>query len=148
MKSSDVRICAVVPTYQNAGTLSDVLGRISAQLTDIIVVDDGSTDATREVLDAMEKGALWPERTGRTGARLHVVRHIRNRGKGHALKSGFRKAAEEGFTHVITIDSDGQHFPEDIPLFLDAVRQHPQAIIIGSRNIRSENMPGKNTFAL
>lgn len=56
MKSSDVRICAVVPTYQNAGTLSDVLGRISAQLTDIIVVDDGSTDATREVLDAMEKG--------------------------------------------------------------------------------------------
>ena len=91
MKSSDVRICAVVPTYQNAGTLSDVLGRISAQLTDIIVVDDGSTDATREVLDAMEKGALWPERTGRTGTRLHVVRHSRNRGKGHALKSGFRR---------------------------------------------------------
>ncbi len=147
MKSSDVRICAVVPTYQNAGTLSDVLGRISAQLTDIIVVDDGSTDATREVLDAMGKGALWPEGTGRTVARLRVVRHIRNRGKGHALKSGFRKAAEEGFTHVITIDSDGQHFPEDIPLFLEAVRQHPQAIIIGSRNIRSENMPGKNTFA-
>ena len=83
MKSSDVRICAVVPTYQNAGTLSDVLGRISAQLTDIIVVDDGSTDATREVLDAMEKGALWPEGTGRTVARLRVVRHIRNRGKGH-----------------------------------------------------------------
>ena len=98
MKSSDVRICAVVPTYQNAGTLSDVLGRISAQLTDIIVVDDGSTDATREVLDAMEKGALWLEGTGLTGARLRVVRHIRNRGKGHALKSGFRKAAEEGFT--------------------------------------------------
>lgn len=141
MDRNNIRICAVVPTYCNAGTLGDVLRRIAAYIPDIVAVDDGSTDATDAVLGeaAVELGAA--------GIRLTVVRHAGNRGKGRALRTGFRKAAELGFTHVITIDSDGQHFPEDIPFFTEAVLRQPKAIIIGSRNIQSENMPGKNTFA-
>lgn len=142
MEIGDVRVCAVVPTYQNAGTLGDVLMRIAAVLPDIVVVDDGSTDGTADVLSG------FMEDTGRDASyNLVVVRHEKNRGKGSALRSGFRKAGECGFTHALTIDSDGQHFPEDIPVFLDVLGRHPEAIVVGSRDIRSENMPGKNTFA-
>ena len=55
--------------------------------------------------------------------------------------------AAMGFDCAITIDSDGQHFPEDIPLFVEALEQHPSALIVGSRNLKQDNMPGKNTFA-
>lgn len=141
MENNVSGICVVVPTYCNAGTLWNVLRRIAVHVGDIIVVNDGSKDETCRVLDeaACELAA--------SGTNLTVVHHDRNRGKGQALRTGFRAAAEAGFTHVLTIDSDGQHFPEDIPLFLEAIRRHPEAIIIGSRNIQSENMPGKNTFA-
>ena len=63
------------------------------------------------------------------------------------MKQGFKKAKELGFDDAITIDSDGQHFPEDIPLFVKALEQHPGALIVGSRNLNQENMPEGNTFA-
>ena len=63
------------------------------------------------------------------------------------MKKGLEKAKALGFGFAITIDSDGQHYPEDIPLFINALKQHPDALIIGSRNLNEENMPGKNTFA-
>ena len=128
------KTCVLIPTYNNAGTLRDVVERVLVRCADVIVVNDGSTDNTAEVLAAL-------------GDRVTVVGYGRNRGKGHALKKGFQKARELGFDHAITIDSDGQHFPEDIPLFIDALEQHPDALIVGSRNLNQENMPGGNTFA-
>ncbi|MBQ0044874.1 MAG: glycosyltransferase family 2 protein [Bacteroidales bacterium] len=132
-----MRICVVMPTYRNAGTVADVVRRTLEQLRElsgsrVIVVNDGSPDSTDEVLE---------------GLPVTVVKHRENKGKGAALKTGFEKALEMGYDHVITIDSDGQHFPEDIPVFLDAIRSHPDSIITGSRNLLAENMPGKNTFA-
>ena len=123
-----------MPTYNNGGTLRDVVGRVLERCGSVIVVNDGCTDNSVEILASLAD-------------RITVVDYGRNRGKGYALKRGFRKAKELGFDYAITIDSDGQHFPEDIPLFLDALEKHPGALIVGSRNLNQENMPGKNTFA-
>lgn len=131
------RICVVIPTYRNAGTVADVVRRTLEQLKElsgsrVIVVNDGSPDNTEEVLADLP---------------VTLVSYPDNRGKGGALKAGFEKAAQLGYDHVITLDSDGQHYPEDIPVFLEAIQAHPDAIITGSRNLSAENMPGKNTFA-
>lgn len=137
MSTLPSEICIVVPSYNNDKSLLDVIGRMIPFGLAIIVVDDGSTDGTKAILD--ENRADTPL--------LVVLRHEKNRGKGEALKSGFKYAREAGFTYAITIDSDGQHFPEDIPLFLKAVEENPGALVVGSRNLESDNMPAKNTFA-
>ena len=123
-----------MPTYNNDGTLRDVVERVLRFCTDVIVVNDGCTDTSDDILASF-------------GDKITVVDYGKNRGKGYALKKGFEKAIELGFDFVITLDSDGQHYPEDIPLFINALEQHPNALIVGSRNFNEENMPGKNTFA-
>lgn len=132
--SKTSRICVVMPTYNNDGTLRDVVERVMQFCNDVIVVNDGCTDTSADVLASF-------------GDKITVVAYGKNRGKGYALKKGLEKAKALGFVFAITIDSDGQHYPEDIPLFINALKQHPNALIIGSRNLNEENMPGKNTFA-
>ena len=129
-----LKVCTVMPTYNNSGTLRDIVERVLAYCTDVIVVNDGCTDYSAEILASFSD-------------RITVVDYGRNRGKGYALKQGFKKAQKMGFDYALTIDSDGQHFPEDIPLFVEALEQHPGALIVGSRNLNQENMPGGNTFA-
>ena len=133
-KMQQMKICTVMPTYNNGGTLRDVVERVLANCTDVIVVNDGCTDNSAEILASF-------------GDRITVVDYGKNRGKGYALKQGFKKAKALGFDYALTIDSDGQHFPEDMPLFVKALEQHPHALIVGSRNLNQENMPGGNTFA-
>lgn len=129
------RVCVVVPTYNNAETIVDVLSRIAAITQHIIVVVDGCTDDTRQRLHNF------------TAAPLIVVDHAENKGKGAALLSGFKCAIQKGYEYALTIDSDGQHYPEDIPLFLRAMEEHPEAFIIGSRNLKQKNMSGGSSFA-
>lgn len=133
-KSKSTRICALVPTYNNRGTILDVVRRVHQQLRDIIVVADGCTDDTLAQLATLD----FP---------ITVVSHDRNKGKGKALASGFRKAIEMGFDFALTIDADGQHYPEDIPLLLRAHEVHPNAMIIGSRHFTDKQMEGKSKFA-
>ncbi len=130
-----MRICVVVPTYNNAGTIVGVLQRILAITNDVIVVIDGCTDDTQQRLETIR------------GELLSVVDYMPNRGKGHALVEGFKRAISKGFEYAITIDSDGQHFPEDIPLFVEALRQQPHSLVVGARNLHEQNMPGGNLFA-
>ena len=132
--SSSENICIIMPTYNNGGTLREVVERVMKQCAHIIVVNDGCTDNSADILASF-------------GDRITVVDYGGNQGKGYALKQGFRKAKQMGFDYAITIDSDGQHFPEDIPLFREAIALHPGALIVGSRNLKQENMPGKNSFA-
>ncbi len=134
MHDSWPHICALIPTYNNGKTIADVVRRTHHYLKDIIVVVDGCTDDTEEQLEKSGVGSV-------------VVRDFPNKGKGHALKIGFEKAMELGFDYALTIDSDGQHFPEDIPALLKALSLHPGALIVGSRNLQADNMPGKNQFA-
>ncbi len=128
----NLKTCVIIPVYNNAGTITDVVQRTLRYCKDVIVVDDGSTDGSSDSLS--ELGAV-------------VVRYKDNRGKGYALKTGFKEAKARGFERAITIDADGQHFPEDIPVFAAQAREHPDAMFVGSRNLRMENMPGGNTFA-
>ena len=127
-------ICVIIPTYNNAGTIADVVQRTLAQCSDVIVVDDGCTDDTPRILDAIEG--------------ITVVRHAKNAGKGTALRTGFNKALDMGFRRAITLDADGQHFPEDIPLLLQANIEHPDAIIVGERmDLENVERSGGSKFA-
>lgn len=130
---ADRGICVVIPTYNNVGTIERVVSDTLAQCNDVIVVDDGCTDGSSEVL--------------RRFAGITMVSYGANRGKGYALKAGFKKALEMGFSYAITLDADGQHYPTDIPLFLKANQQHPGCILIGSRDLRGVERSKGSTFA-
>lgn len=116
----DRGICVIIPTYNNAGTIADVVTRALARCDDVIVVCDGCTDGTADILRSLP---LRPD----------IVEIPDNRGKGAALKAGFRHALEKGFSYAITLDGDGQHFPEDIPVLLQANIDNPGALIVGKR---------------
>lgn len=123
----------LVPTYNNATTLGKVLADILAYGLPVMVVNDGSTDHTAEILKD------FPQ--------VEVIAYPVNRGKGYALKTGLRAATAAGYRYAVTIDSDGQHYADDIPAFLEEAERCPDSLLIGARNLTSENMPGKNTFA-
>ncbi|MGN1240791.1 MAG: glycosyltransferase [Paludibacteraceae bacterium] len=129
-----MKICVLIPTFNNAGTVADVVSRAHRQIADIIVVNDGSTDNTLQQLAALD----FP---------IHLVSYARNRGKGYALKQGFQEARRLGYDYVLTLDADGQHFPEDIHTLLHALALHQGALIVGSRQLTDKNMPGGNKFA-
>lgn len=128
------KICVIVPTYNNGGTIKQVLERIMTFCGNIIVVNDGCTDGTHDILASF-------------GEKVSCVEYGANRGKGYALRRGFEEADCQGFEYAITIDSDGQHYPEDLPLFVSAFLQNKGALIVGSRNLHTEDMPEKNSFA-
>lgn len=132
-----MRLAVLIPTYDNAATILDVLHRALAVWPDVIVVNDGSTDAT---------GRLLQEEQQRTEA-FHLVDCTTNGGKGTALRKGFERARQLGYTHVLTLDADGQHYPEDAPALIDLAQRHPNAIIVGSRRFDDANMPPGSRFA-
>lgn len=129
----EMNCCVIIPTYNNEKTLENVLRDALAYTGQIIVVNDGATDATAAILKKYQPN-------------ITLVTHSKNLGKGMALRNGFEKACELGYRYAITIDSDGQHFPEDFVHFLEKIKHHPDSIIIGSRDMNSENVPGGSSF--
>lgn len=130
-------VCAVIPTYQNAKTLLQVVADVHRVVDTVFVVDDGSNDGTAALLDKAT-GNERPEK---------VLTHPKNCGKGAALKTGLTYARQQGFRYAVTVDADGQHRANDIPALLKAVEEEPDALAIGSRGLQHENMPAKSTFA-
>ena len=124
--------CVIVPTYNNHKTLKKVLDSILDFTQNVIIVNDGSTDTTNEILKQYSE--------------LTQIHHPKNLGKGRALRNGFRKAIEMNFEYAITIDSDGQHFASDIPNFIQEIQNEPNSLLIGSRNMTQENVPKKSSF--
>src|SRR5688572_26002721 len=113
----------VAPTYNNADTLAGVLGRLDAQGFPIIVVNDGSTDGTADVI------ADWLKQP--RGHAAHADAHPRNRGKAAALKTGFALARRLGYTHALSIDTDGQLAPEQVPQMFALAGRNPDALVLG-----------------
>lgn len=127
------RIAVVMPTYNNAGTLAAAIAGVKAHIAaPVIVVDDGSTDGTEAVLRATEG--------------IELLRITPNKGKGNALRQGFAHARQMGCTHAITIDSDGQHDPADIPAIAAAIAADPEAMVMGARDMGQASVPGRSSF--
>lgn len=131
-KFDNLRACVIIPTYNNAATLAGVIEDVSWYSDHIIVVNDGSTDNTPEII--------------RTFPALQLVSYEKNKGKGWALRQAFNYAIAKGYQYAITIDSDGQHFAKDLPLFLEKIEASPNTLIIGARNMNQESVPGGSSF--
>lgn len=117
-------IIAVIPAYNEGAEVGTVVRAVRGHGLPVVVVDDGSTDAT--AAEARAAGAV-------------VMTTEHNRGKGAALQVGFRWALEEGAEALLTLDADGQHDPAEIPHFLDAFSGGDDDLIIGARNF--DDMP-------
>ena len=169
----------LIPTYNNAGTLADVVQRAMQQGLPVLVVDDGSTDGTAALLKKMMEREVIPsaknyaDATGITSlskinntdrvegkvissaknyadateitspSTLYVITHQVNQGKGKALKTGFQEAQRLGYQYVVTLDADGQHHPEDVPLLM--AQKGEKTLVVGSRSIRGKD--GGSSFA-
>jgi glycosyltransferase involved in cell wall biosynthesis len=118
----------VIPCYQAAATIGDVVRGARASGLAVCVVDDGSTDA----------GGARAEEAGAT-----VLRHPQNHGKGAALQSGFAWAERRGASAVVTLDADGQHDPREIAPLIVAHRASPRALVVGVRRF-DESMPRRS----
>ncbi len=131
LAASTVRPVIVAPTHNNAATLPQMLERMNATGLAVIVVDDGSTDTTASIL------AEWATHS----VENRVCTHLKNQGKAAALRTGFIEAARAGYTHGISIDTDGQLSPEDIPALLKLVASNETAMVLGVRDARAAGYP-------
>jgi glycosyltransferase involved in cell wall biosynthesis len=125
-----MKVAALVPVYNNAGTIADVVRRTRAVLGDaLLVVVDGATDSSGQL--AQDAGA-------------RILALPENQGKGAALRAGFSALLEGGYTHAAVLDADGQHLPEQIPLLIQASTAHPSAIVIGVRRMDHPSVPASS----
>lgn len=121
------RQCAVViPCFNEAGRIVPVIEGVREHLPNIIVVDDGSTDGTTRRAKA---------------AGAEVIGQSRNGGKGCALRTGWGHARQLGFTWALTMDGDGQHAPDDTPIFFACAEKTNASLVVGDRMGNATAMP-------
>lgn len=130
------KVCVLIPTFNNSGTLERVLNEVLQYTSNILVVNDGSTDHTGEILATFQT--------------IQTFQYKQNQGKGHALKKGFQLAQEAGYRYAISMDSDGQHFADDLAVFLEPLKNKkagaPEPLIIGSRKMDHPSVPDKSSL--
>jgi glycosyltransferase involved in cell wall biosynthesis len=131
-KFDTLKACVIIPTYNNASTLAGVIKEVAAFSNHIIVVNDGSTDHTLQIVKGFSS--------------VQLISYAKNKGKGRALRQAFAYAGSKGYQYTITIDSDGQHFASDLPAFIEKLETVPGSLIIGSRNMNQFSVPGKSSF--
>lgn len=127
-----MRAAAVIPAFNEARSIADVVGGVRASVDRVIVVDDGSTDGTAE-------------RARAAGA--DVVVHDANRGKGHAVRTGLARVLEGEFTHVLLLDGDMQHLPSEASSLLAEADRGGAEVVLGERRFRRESMPASRYHA-
>lgn len=135
MRLAQINCCILIPTYNNQNSLKRVVDGVLKYSSedDIIVIDDGSTDNTAAIL--LEYGR-----------KIIVLSNSKNRGKGFSLRKGFQEAISRGFESAISIDSDGQHYTDDIPRFISVAYENSNTLIMGSRNMNQYGVPGGSSF--
>ncbi len=122
----------VIPAYNEAATIRDLVQRALAQCPRVIVVDDGSSDRTAEVLADLP---------------VQLLRNERNQGKAASLWRGAQAALAHRVERIVTLDGDGQHAPEDIPRLVGVAGAHPGCIVIGARLADRSVIPKLRYFA-
>jgi glycosyltransferase involved in cell wall biosynthesis len=132
MISLAAKTVVVIPAYNEASTIRELTEQVLKIVSDVVVVDDGSTDFTSEQL---------------TGLPVQVLRNERNLGKAASLWKGFEQALTLGAQLVVTLDGDGQHRAEDIPRLLAIAEKSPQSIIVGARLHDRKNFPPRRYYA-
>jgi glycosyltransferase involved in cell wall biosynthesis len=120
------RIIALIPAFNEAARIADVVTRTRQQVHEVIVIDDGSSDDTAAV-------------AGNAGAT--VLRHEKNKGKGGAILTGLDFFRQSGAEYAIFLDADGQHDPAEIPKFLEAARTTVAGMVVGTRMQNTREMP-------
>jgi Glycosyltransferases involved in cell wall biogenesis len=131
--TNEINYCVLIPTYNNGKTLEKVILSVLEHTSNVIVVDDGSSDNTGSILERFKN-------------KIDIVSSRKNQGKGAALRKGFHRAQESGYQYAITLDSDGQHFASEIPKFLAKIRPGQDVLIIGNRDMSDKNIPPKSIF--
>ncbi len=125
-----IKIAIVIPLYNHGQTIRHVAERAlkecNEQCPEVWIIDDGSTDNGVENVQDLD---------------VHILRQPQNMGKGCALQRAAKELHAKGFSHMISLDADNQHYPEDIPLFLQGIQQKPHAFFVGSRDFTVENIP-------
>ena len=130
--SEPIRTVAVIPAFNEARTIQQVIDGLHGNVDHILVVDDGSTDATASL-------------ARRAGA--DVLEHGTNRGKGHAIRSALEWVVARDFTHALTLDGDMQHLPGEAPLLLAAAARTGVDMVLGERRFGREAMPASRYHA-
>ena len=126
------RFAFVIPVYNHAGTVGQIIQRALALNFPVFVIDDGSTDDTQKEIKNIQG--------------IRFICHKKNLGKGAAIMSGFIAAAVEA-DWAITIDADGQHYPEDAPALITAIPQGVRSIVVGAREgMQGEHVPWTSRF--
>jgi glycosyltransferase involved in cell wall biosynthesis len=129
------KVCLLIPIYQHGSTIRGVIHSLAEYSLPCFVVNDGSDAAVCAVLDSIEEEFDWVE----------VEHHAANRGKGAALRDGYRLAASRGFTHVIQLDADAQHDAADVARFLEAARKFPDTLVLG-RPLFDQSAPKSRVY--
>jgi len=128
-----LKVCVIIPTFNNCKTLQRVIDGVLQYTLHIIVVNDGSTDTTDSILQSYSQ----------------IIQIVipSNKGKGNAIRLGFAKAIQMGYEYAITIDSDGQHYSDDILVFLNELEiEEKPSLLIGNRNMGQDGIPKKSSF--
>ena len=128
-----MRAAVIIPVYNHAARIGEVIRRTLELGHPVIVVDDGSTDGTSEIINGIEG--------------IKIIRHPGNLGKGAAILSGFAAALEKSCDWAVTLDGDGQHRPEDVKTLFRAIGEDRRVIIVGKREGMAEiNVPWTSRF--
>ena len=127
-----VRAVAIVPAYNEGDSITAVVTGIREAVTQVVVVDDGSTDDTSE-------------RARAAGAQ--VLRHVMNAGKGRAVRTGLKHVLTGNFTHVLLLDGDMQHLPKEAGPLLAAAAETGADLVLGERQFFREQMPASRYHA-
>ncbi len=122
-----MKILVIIPTFNNDKTIENLLKKTLLFATDILVVNDGSTDKTQELLYTFDY--------------ISILDIPINAGKGNAIRQAIEWATNRNYTHIVTMDADGQHKPEELPIFFDAIKQNDDSIILGCRDFSSNAIP-------
>lgn len=121
-----MKICAIIPVYNESKAISDLVKQVRQQNIDVLVIDDGSKDNSADL--ARNSGAI-------------VLKNITNQGKGASLIQGLGYVLNNNFDAAILMDGDGQHLPQDIPAFIKRSQETGAALVLGNRMHDTKNMP-------